>query len=228
MKTAIEHARQLLFRGEFGTISNLRALWNKIEWEFYDKEHSSAVELDRSGGLAIHVYVPTLRRLEVREQDYAILREFGNAILRKSTPDARQRWERKLALPTKEQLDNFQRVISSKDFKKYDDIVQEFSGPIDRLVAINLVNAFVANCTSVSQLKNLDIRVWGPTRQYASGQRYHSLIPIISPYTPSHIFANFGEAFADGLVWNYRFVRHTNVAQALRSLLLDIAKTVRP
>jgi hypothetical protein len=86
-------------------------------------------------------------------------------------------------------------------------------------VAIHICNALLANGTPIESSKNISIKTWGPTSAFCSGQKPYSLIPLISAYCSSEIYENLGEALQECVLSDFKGVRHSSVARAMRGMI---------
>lgn len=226
LKFVIKQAGDALRLSELYRFSHLVSMWNGIQFvEHKQMLVNTDAELSRDGR-KINLY-PVLLRRPASEANHALLREFGQMLFMKASPDLQKRWKKKMVLPSKAQIDAFQSKLHSKKFKCYKDLVEDFSCPCDRLVAVNLSNAFLANHQPIQDSYNTDIRKYGPTCLYSNLKRYHSAIPLVSAYAPRRIFEDFGEAFADLVVHKLRNVRHTSVQAVVKDLVFDLVAATR-
>jgi hypothetical protein len=223
-KPLIQHASLALKASELNQNQRLWLAWHKIRWVSHDTQlvHSDA-ELSRDG-TKINVY-PAINDKAAPDQDFALMREFGKMIYQKVLNDeVRRRWELKLGLPTKTQIDAVQDKLKQRSYQSFDQMVKSFTASADRLVALNVANAFIANRQPIADCFNVDLRSWGPTMAYSKLERYHSIKPLVSAYAPQRFMTDFGEAFADCVVYRLRHVRESSVTAALKSIIVDICK----
>lgn len=222
----IKNAGEALRRSPFYRYSHLLGMWDRISFmEHKQQLVDSDAELSRDGK-KIHLY-PVLLRRTVEDSNYALLREFGKFVYAKASPELKKRWELKLVVPSKAQIDSFQSKLACRSFKSFKDLVEDYSCPCDRLVAVNISNAFLANRQPIVDAYEMDIRKYGPTCSYANSKRFHSTIPLVSAYSPRRIYEDFGEAFADAVAKNLRSVRHTSVQAVIRNILEDVIASTR-
>lgn len=226
LKFSIKHASDTLRNSDFNRHSHLMSLWNCVKFvEHKNQIVNSDAELSRDCQ-KINVY-PSLARRVVTDSDRILIREFGRYIFGKSSTMMQRRWKEKMSLPSKAQITAFQEKLKSQKFKTYKALVEDFASPVDRLVAMNLANAFIRNSLPIADAHGSDVRTWGATTAYASQMRYHSLIPLVSAYCPRSIMDDFGEAFADGVISKFQNVRHSSIQGALRDLIGEIIESVR-
>ena len=98
---------------------------------------------------------------------------------------------------------------------------------MDRFVALNLANAMLGNKLAFGGTNNVDIRTWGPTTEYATLRRYHSMIPVVSAYTPQAVADDLGEAIADYVVTDLNSCREKSVASAFKFLIKRLVSKSR-
>lgn len=226
LQSTIKNAGEALRRSPFYRYSHLIGMWDRMQFvEHKQQLVDTDAELSRDGK-KINLY-PVLVRRMVEDANYALMREFGKFLYSKASPELKKRWQLKLVLPSKAQVDAFQSKLGCRNFKSFKDLVEDFNCPCDRLVAVNLSNAFLANRQPINDAYDVDVRAYGPTCGYATAKRYHSAVPLVSAYAPRRIYEDFGEAFADAVAKNLRTVRHTSVQAVIRSLLEDVIAATR-
>lgn len=182
----------------------------------------------RGGTTAIRLF-PALEKMVPLRGQACVLREFGLSVLKSAGAKGKAIWEHRLGLPVEEQIDSFQAKLESEDLrantKCYKQLVESYPRAVDRLVAINLANALIANHIPYADSQGVDIRNWGPTIEYTSGRRYHTIAAIAPVYTPSELCFCFGKLFAEAVLNDMKSVSESTVAQAWRELIsLVVAK----
>lgn len=227
MDQIVKKAEEALKRSQFGALAHVMALWRGVHWKQVKGQIvSGAAQVNSKEKDTINLY-PALSRLQEQAGIYAILREFGNLIFKRGNAATRQKWELKLCLPQKEQIDSFQSRLKGGGFKSYRAVVDSFTTSMDKLVALNLANAMIANNVPFSGAFNIDVHRWGATHDYASQNRMHSIKPLVHAYADPEIGECFGKAFAATVVNDLRSVREKSVAEALKGILLAITNTTR-
>jgi hypothetical protein len=202
------------------------AQWKKVNWDVYPAQLVSAdAEVSREKAGTINLY-PSLEKKSQPEINYTLIREFAEMLYRCAPNALRRVWQLKLALPTKDQVDAFQLRLN-QGFKSYRAVVESLHAPVDRLVAIHLANAMIANKLAFAGASNVDIRTWGPTSQYACLKRYHSLNPVVGAYVPQKVYMNFGEAVAESVLNNMKIASHTQVAKGIQGIIEKIVNLLR-
>jgi hypothetical protein len=158
-----------------------------------------------------------------------VLREFGETLYQQLSDIDKRHWEKKHSLPTAQQIDAFNSKINASNQKvtTYKELVDTFSTAVDRLVALNLSNALLANGVSFGSVRGIDVRSYGATSAYANLKRYHSLLPLASAYADRLFNAYYGAAFAALIVNDLKNVRESSVAAALRRLISGLADRAR-
>ena len=199
--------------------------WRATEWLCYQKPLVTAfAERSRTLGEAkINLYPDLLKLKDVRP---AVLEQFGLVLYEKCGQRAAQLWEQKLALPSDDQIAAVQLRLGH-GFPTYRKLVESFQTAMDRLVALNIANALNASGVSATNAREIKIREWGATAEYANGQRPHSLIPLLSAYAPRRLSDSFGMAFADHVLNRLSTVREGSVRESVRGLLLGILELAR-
>ena len=203
---------------------HIKSAWAALQFKGLNNDwFDEDARLDADGAI-IYLY-PILDKYEPEYANYAILREFGNALLAKAPEDARTIWEQKLAIATPEQVDAFKAKLG-QGYKSYAEVVDSITTPVDRLVATHLANAMLSNGQAYAGAENVDVRQWGPTAELANMTRFYSLAPLTSAYCPRTIHENFGSAFAASVL-DLKFCRHSSVASALNQIVSRIADMAR-
>ncbi len=221
MRDVISNAGKALKAHRCGQ-QEIEVLWNTVEWkEHSSQEINSEAELARDGSSVIRLY-PNL--VTNPNHVFVVLREFGELILLKAGAASQEVWKDKLMVPTVEAVKGFSTKIGKQrgEFNSYMEIIESFDSPVDRLTAINLANALIANNISYASSEGLNIYQWGQTCEYANRKRYHSITPLVSAYGHYKLCNEFGEAFAELVLHDLKAVRHTAVAKALENLISSI------
>jgi hypothetical protein len=223
-KQTVQQSGKLIENSELKDL--LLPLWRLIEWQSH-AENGSGAELDRSGNAIIHLY-PGATPIQV-------LQEFGTFVLMRAGDRGAALWKNKLDVPTAEQIATAKQKLEDPELRKtcrtYKDVLDTYpsqGGSVDRLVFINLMNALLANNIAFSDSVGVDIMTWGPTTEYATLKKYHSLIPLVSAYTPADVYNYYGHALAALLTAKLNVVRESSTAFALRGLVQRIARIASP
>lgn len=212
--------------------SVLLPLWRIIEWQGHGENLSSGVELDRKGDAVIHLY-PALEQMP--DAPKRVLREFGNFVLLRGGDRAKAIWEGKLDAPTKEQVALVKEKLADPELHKncrtFKDVLDTYPGTghsVDRLVYINIMNALLANNLAYTDTVGVDIMTWGPAAEYCNLKKYHTLVPLVSAYSPFDVYNCYGAALAAMVMDGLGEVRDSSVAYALRGIVQRIAKIASP
>jgi hypothetical protein len=204
--------------------SSLSRTWNEVEWNVIEEQRVTAdAEAARDGTNRVDLY-PSLGQKSKEMGVYFILREFGNLLYGQCDEKLKRRWTHKLGLPSLNTVAAVQRKICP-EFGSYHGVVESFKTAMDRYVALNLCNALIVHGVPFAQATNLKLKVWGATQEYASGKRYHVLIPLVSAYASKEIFENFGAAFADWLC-QLNGISESSVADATHDIIRAIVETL--
>lgn len=210
----------------------LLPLWRLIEWQGHGENLSTGAELDRKGDAIIHLY-PVLEKMP--DAHKRVLREFGNFVLLRAGERGEAIWKGKLDAPTAEQIATAKQKLECPELRKtcntYKDVLDDYPGSgnsVERLVFVNIMNALLANNIVYRDSVGVDIMSWGPTTEYANLRKYHSLVPLVSAYSPADIFTDYGHAMSAMLIDKLGSVRDSSVAFALRGIVQRIAKMASP
>ncbi len=221
----IKEAGDLLKKSKAGEPHTVNA-WEKITWTNHISQLVDAdAEAVRCGDTRINTY-PSLLALPAKRAHAALLREFGNVQLANGDDETKQLWRLKYVLPEKDQITAFQGRLQDPKYETYRSIVESFHTSHDRLVALNLANALIANNVPRAGAFNVDIRKWGGTSEYATLCKYHTIASVLPAYASKQIVEDFGAAFAD-VVLNGKGVRETSIANALEAIVCGILNRIR-
>ena len=229
-KQIVKSASGLLLAHPVGQEAHVKNLWNKVEFQVNsERKTENDASLHPSKDL-IALY-PALLDKTPAQADSIVLREFGKLLLRKAGGHCQERWEKKLTLPKESQIAAVQGRLQDAAIRAanrtYREVVETFTTAMDRLVALNVSNALLANGVGYPSSQGIDIKVWGPTAEYSSGKKYHSIIPFTSAYAPREVHDCYGCAFAEMIINKMRSIRESSTAKALESLIREIAEQAK-
>lgn len=105
-------------------------------------------------------------------------------------------WARKLVLSDKVVGISFNEKLKAGKFSSYKSLVESFDGAVERLVALHLANALIANCVPCKDSLNVDILEWPQTEGLASGKIPFSILPLLGAYCDSQQWESFPKSFA--------------------------------
>ena len=223
-----------IFRGhKLGEHPKAINLWNSVEWqEMSQPSGNLTAQLTTAETPHIQLFPPLLQQANGTA---AILREFGLLLQRKGGDRARTIWERKLDLPTPEQIAMAKGKLQDPEIrttcKSYEQVKNTYAPKgtaVDRLVFINVYNALLANNIPFRDSHGVDITTWGPTTEYANQKKYHSLVPLTSAYCPPDVHRCFGTAFAEYLSGDLRCCRDSSVAAAMKRIIENVVSRLDP
>lgn len=205
----------------------LYPIWNEVEWRIsHNGENPEGVCVGVSNKPIIHLF-PSL--IENPDAGRNVLKAFGDLIYRRGLEMAETLWSQKLTTPTTEQVQQFAQKLADpvlrKKCKTYEQVIQSYpdkGNSVDRLVAIHLANALIANNIPYPDSVGVDIYTWGPTAEFANRKRYYSLVPLVSAYSPKDIFENFGAAFASFLIEDLDRIQDLSVAEQMKKIVYAV------
>lgn len=225
-RDVIEAAKAKLEQSDLSSEPHVLLLWDKINWRTHTDQHvATDAEISHEGDATINLY-PSLLKKPLDDAVKPLMREFGKSLFRKLDADARRAWKLKLGLPTKAQVDAFQSRLN-QGFKTYREAVESLHTAMDRFVALNLANAMLSNKLAFAGSENVNVRTWGPTAEYAALKRYHSMIPMVSAYTPNGICDDLGEAICNYVCEDLNACRERSVASAFKFLIKRLVSSTR-
>lgn len=218
---------EMLDRCSITSQSHVKSHWRDVEIRCLSKDWDvETARLVIEGGKPIIYVYPVVDRLTPEHQAFVVLREFGDYLLTKAPKEMDVEWRQKLVLPTTEQINAFQQRLN-QGFDSYQAVVDSLKSPVDRLVAMHLANAMLYNGQAFAGAVNVDVREWGPTKEFATMTRYYSIVPLTSAYCPREVHKDFGSAFASCVVYDLKTVLHSDVKSALRGLIDRIVSAAR-
>jgi hypothetical protein len=225
----IKQASDALLAHEIGKQDHVNSLWKSIGWLPFNTQ-ALDIDVERSLDQApvIRLYPSLLKNPKAVR---AILREFGLIILALGTERAEAIWTQKLVTPAPEDIKLFDTKLKDPDIRKkchtYEQLAQTYpekGHSVERLIAIHLCNALLANNVSYPDSIGVDIYAWGPTAQFSAGKKYYSLVPLTSAYCPGDIHRCFGCALAALITDNFATVLDRSVAAALRIIIRNVVQ----
>lgn len=207
--------------------SHVKAHWRNVEVRCIGKDwDTETARLYIEGDKPVIYTYPVINSFTPEYQAFCIIREFGDFLLSKAPDEMEVEWRQKLILPTTEQIDAFQQRLN-QGFDSYQAVVDSLKSPVDRLVALHMANAMMYNGQAFAGASNVNVREWGPTKEFASQTRYFSIVPLTSAYCPREIHKDFGTAFASCVVYDLKTVLHSDVKNAIVSLISRIVESAR-
>ena len=226
LKDVIKETSQLLI--DHPLWPELRELWHTIQWQQAPGEAGDGAGLSPAAEPIIRLYANLLTNPNAGK---AVLREFGKFLLRRGADRAEAIWDKKVCIPDQEHLDEFAKKLGDPELRKtcksYEEVIQSYpqrGHSVERLIAVHLANALIANNIPYRDSIGVDIKAWGPTAEFASRRKYHSLVPLTSAYCPLEIHADFGCAFADLIINDLNDVQDESVAYALKGIIRNVIK----
>lgn len=226
-KEIVKAAGDLLLQHQYGKLEKVTGLWSDVAW-IEMQEDAGKVEAEAVLGDAPAVRLYPAIKTSARAAE-SVLREFGLLILVKGGDQARGLWDKKLHKPKAEDIELFQLKLSDPEIRKnakaYRDVLAAYPDKghsVERLVAVNFINALLANNVAFASTQGTNIKDCGPTAEYAAGRKYHSLIPLTSAYCPADVHNCFGCAFAAAVTSKLFYVRDKSVAEALDAIILSV------
>jgi hypothetical protein len=227
-KDQIAETGKLLEKSFATAHSHVRSHWRDVEFRVLKDDwdlETARLFVNEAEKPVIRIY-PCMATFSPEKQAFYLMREFGDYLLTCASDDMELAWRQKLVLATVEQIDSFQKRLNDS-YNNYAEVVESFKTPVDRLVAMNLANALMANGQAYKGSGNVNVREWGPTQEFANLRRYFSMVPLTSAYCPRDIHKDFGCAFASYVVFDLKTVLHTSVQETLKRLIERIIDSAR-
>ena len=226
LKDVIRESGQLLSEHPLGP--ELYPLWHVVQWHVDPEESGDGVSLSPAAEPIIRLHPNLLKNPDAGR---AVLREFGKFILRRGGERGEAIWDKKLSVPDEEHIDQFAKKLTDPELRKtcrsYEEILQSYpqkGHSVERLIAIHMANALIANNIPYTDSVGVDVKTWGPTSEFANQRKYHSLVPLTSAYCPPMIHLDFGSAFAELIVNDLHSVQDASVAYALKGVIRNVIK----
>lgn len=189
---SVDAAKSAIESCQFSSRDLIKDALAKVRFTPRQSPSFVGAEADRTGSHHINVFQ--------NAQGFHILRELGIMMYNAGTPAELRCWVGKWALPEPDHVDVFCTRVRDGQYGTFRDLVTSSQNPVCRLVLLNLSNSFIANGMPIADARNIDVRTWGHTAEYASGKRCHSMIPLLSAYCRRDLIGcspeNFGNAFA--------------------------------
>ena len=143
----------------------------------------------------LHVYLPVVRD-NPGLLDSMVVHELGHRHWYQNlTSYERGRWNKKYVAASTSTIDRIQSLLRTKRYGQYRDIVEEFDSPNERLVCIHVVNALLVNKYPVKLLDQVNIKEHPATKEFATGGKLYSLIPLVSAYAREADYEDYAETF---------------------------------
>lgn len=229
----VKDTQKALAGHRLGEMPKVVPLWHEVEWQEIARDDDKTDCVLSNADQPVIRLCPAL--LQQANPERAVLREFGNLILRKGGQRSATIWNKKLDLPTTDHIDAFAERLNNLKVRQacqtYRDLLKHYpekGSAVDRLVAVNLINGLLANNVAFASSENVDIRTFGATAHYANFKRYHYLVPLTSAYCPVEVHENFGVAFAEFILKDLRCCRESSVADGLRRIIVNVVSRLQP
>ena len=223
----VKAAHKRLSGHEVGLLAHVADYWSSLQWiEHEDQLLQADAELSRTGEAFVNLY-PSLR--QNKDPERVVLTEFGLFLLERGGKRAKALWENKLAKPDRKHIETVATRLADPQVRKttgtYEAFVQALPDKghaVERLIAIHLCNALKHHNIAFPSSQGVDIFKWGPTSEFANGQKYFSLTPLLSAYAPRSLSGCFGCAFADLVMTNLSMIIESSVQYAAKGVMLNV------
>jgi hypothetical protein len=235
VKLIVQSAAKALRQHPLGKLDAVAQTWTSVNWRAAQRNEGLGTTQSDARWIkeeppAIRLY-PSLEWMPEPLAQYAVLREFGGLLLARSGERGRVIWGQKLGLPSRAQVDSVQARLTEPKHRQrigsYRALVDTYSRALDRLVALNLCNALLANRVPYSDSHGIILCNWGPTQEYAGQRRYHTVACLLPAYCPPALLSNFGNVFAESVLNDMQSVSESSVAQSLRDLVQNVAERAK-
>ena len=143
----------------------------------------------------LHIYLPVFdNHPDILES--VLIHELGHRMwYNHITSTQRMLWNKKYIAADGRTIDRIQHLLNTKKYTRYRDMVEEFDNPNERLVAIHIANALIANKYPTGLTQKLNVREYPATKEFSRGSRLYSLIPLISAYARESDYEDYAETF---------------------------------
>ncbi len=145
-------------------------------------------------------------------------RAIGDWLFNNSPTTAREIWNKQLVAADPSVGAAFDAKLSSGQFSSWRALVESFDGAVNRLVALHIANALIANGMPIGDAVGLKVVDWPMTSEFATGKRPMSIIPLTSAYCDANQIASFGAAFAASITGSLSCSR-TDVKRVLKQCI---------
>lgn len=220
MSDVVKRAREAFGQGP---LKGLVSLWDCVEFvEIPDQRAPGDVQTfsDDPGTVTL---MPSIKNREEHIANHIIFKAIGRYAARPTDEKWQRRWDYKFLIPESTQVAQVQDKLASEQFSTFKELVESFNTAVDRLVALNICNALLRSHTNRQGAKNLDLKQWGSTMEYAKLKRYHSLKPLATAYCDSELCENYPVAFAM-MATGADLASESSVSRALKRLVKELAE----
>lgn len=125
-----------------------------------------------------------------------LLEVLGECALAKAGPEGEKIWNRKLVYSAGLVGSQFNEKLASGRYSTFRALTESYLGAVERLEALHIANALIANGVSVKDAQNVDVLQWPATQGLASGKEPYSLVPLVSAYCDPDHWKYFPKAFS--------------------------------
>ena len=226
MKNILENAKKLLLsRTPESQHGNVCAHWSNVEWFPSKTESNDYVEFIPGSSL-VYIY-NSCKRLSDAGRYYFIIRAFGNYVYSLLDEKSKNIWIKKLCIPSGVSINKVRiKIENSPTDSSFYNIVVGLKTPMERLVALNIVNAFIASKITLPKIKGIDIVEHPLTSDYCNFKVYHSALPAITPYLPFSVVSDFGTALAEIVSNDVGVASHTDAKYVIKEIVSKIISRI--
>ena len=156
--------------------------------------------------------------------DLSELDAIAEAVLSKAGPKAQEIWN-KLLVSAKddETCSKLASILSTEKFASYEEVVDKFTTPCARLIAVHVCNALIKNKIPCDAVYALHLEGFKPTRFILSGELQYSLLPFKEAYFPK--LESFLDLFR-GIVKKQNLTPHRCVDAGLAQIANSVVDLV--
>lgn len=225
-KQIVKSTGAILLNHPIGQVPTIKAMWKDCEFKVMNEQGQGNAALEPYEN-AILLY-PSLETLPQAQAESEILKQFGHYLVRAGRAAAEAVWKKKSHRPSEEQISAVQKKLDDpvlrQNVQSYEALMNTFKGAVDRLVCLNLTNALLANGVAFRNSLGVKLKEWGPTAEYAKLEKPHSLIPLVTAYSPKEIVDDYGAAFAEMVLNKMMAVKESTTKKAFEEVIRDVAK----
>jgi hypothetical protein len=118
--------------------------------------------------------------------------------------EAKLRWNKKLIVPQANVIDRIAQKLK-QGVSTYPHLISEFTQANEKLQAIHVCNALIANAVKPNVAKTYDLFTYPATADFCKGLKPYSLIPLLSAYLGTGALGQYDVSFAKYLINGGKF-----------------------
>jgi len=220
MSEVVTRAREAFGKGP---LKSLASLWDSIKFTEIPDQRIPGDTQSSSSDPSRVTLLPSVKNRDPEIANRVLFRAVGRYVQGTFDEAGDRRWKHKFVLPEATQVANVQSLLNSNRFKTYHELVESLDSAMDRLVALHFCNALLKSHTNRESAKNLNLKSWGSTMEFAKLQRYHSIFPLVSAYSDTEVCDSYPVAFAV-MATGAELASEMSVSSAFKRIVVELAE----